>query len=100
MEIKARNRNIKNTKLLGLLFIYPEYSSPLTNSGYQMGISFSYNFCKININMRKFIKMITDHIDMLEETNPPQPPTDCGAKNCRMHRFFYDEKKLKIKGKK
>ena len=99
LEIKARNTIIKNTKLLGLVFIYPEYSSPLTNGGHQIGISFSYSFCKVDMDMKKFIKMITDHIDMLEETDPPKAPSDCGAKNCGMHKFFYDEKKLKTKGK-
>ena len=24
--------------------------------------------------------------------NPPKPPNDCG---CRMHKFFYNEEKLK-----
>ena len=100
LEIKAKNRNIKNIKLLGLIFIYPEYSSPLTNGGHQIGISFSYGFCKVKIDMNKFKKMITEHIDMLEENDPPKPPSDCGAKNCGMHRFFYDEKKLKLVGKK
>ena len=99
LELKAKNLKTKNTKLLGLVFVYPEYSAPLTNGGDQIGVSFSYRFCDIPIDMKKFLKMITDHIDMLEIPNPPKPPSDCGAKNCGMHRFFYNEKKLRTKGK-
>ena len=100
MELKANNLTIKNTKLLGLVFVYPEYSAPLTNGGDQIGVSFSYRFYKIPIDMQRFLKMITDHIDMLEKNDPPEPPSDCGAKNCGMHRFFYDKKKLKKSEKK
>ncbi len=96
-ELEAKNLTIKNIKLLGLVFVYPEYSAPLTNGGDQIGVSFSYRFYKIPIDMQRFLKMITDHIDMLEKNDPPEPPSDCGAKNCGMHRFFYDKKKLKKK---
>ena len=82
------------------MFVYPEYSAPLTNGGDQIGVSFSYRFYKIPIDMQRFLKMITDHIDMLEKNDPPEPPSDCGAKKCGMHRFFYDKKKLKKSEKK
>jgi hypothetical protein len=99
-ELEAKNLTIKNIKLLGLVFVYPEYSAPLTNRGDQIGVSFSYRFYKIPIDMQRFLKMITDHIDMLEKNDPPEPPSDCGAKKCGMHRFFYDKKKLKKSEKK
>ena len=99
-ELEAKNLTIKNIKLLGLVFVYPEYSAPLTNGGDQIGVSFSYRFYKIPIDMQRFLKMITDHIDMLEKNDPPEPPSDCGAKKCGMHRFFYDKKKLKKSKKK
>ena len=41
---------------------------------------------------KDFIQKITDYIDMLYKKNPPQPPDDCG---CRMHKFFYNEERLK-----
>ena len=99
-ELEAKNLTIKNIKLLGLVFVYPEYSAPLTKGEDQIGVSFSYRFYKIPIDMQRFLKMITDHIDMLEKNDPPEPPSDCGAKKCGMHRFFYDKKKLRKKGKK
>ena len=80
--------SVDQAKLFGLVFVYPEESS--FKDG--INVKFSHQFEKVDIDMKNFIQKITDYLDMLYQKKPPQPPDDCG---CRMHKFFYNEDKLK-----
>ena len=57
-----------------------------------INVKFSHQFEEVKIDMKNFYKKITEYFDMLYKKNPPQPLNYCG---CRMHKFFYNEEKLK-----
>jgi len=85
---RIKEISVIQAKIFGLVFVYPE------ESVFENGISvrFSHQFKKVKIDMENFYKKITDYLDMLYKENPPKPPNECG---CRMHKFFYNEEKLK-----
>ena len=85
---RIKEISVDQAKLFGLVFVYPEESS--FKDG--INVKFSHQFEKVDIDMKNFIQKITDYLDMLYKKNPPQPPDDCG---CRMHKFFYNEERLK-----
>ena len=85
---RIREISVDQAKVFGLVFVYPEEST-FTDG---INVKFSHQFKEVKINMENFYKKITEYLDMLYKKNPPKPPNDCG---CRMHKFFYNEEKLK-----
>lgn len=85
---RIKEISVDQAKIFGLVFVYPEES--IFTDG--INVKFSHKFEKVEINMKKFLEKITVYLDMLYEKNPPKPPSECG---CHMHKFFYDEKKLR-----
>ena len=85
---RIKEISVDQAKIFGLVFVYPEEST--FKDG--INVKFSHQFEKVKIDMVNFYKKITDYLDMLYEKKPPKPPIDCG---CRMHKFFYNEDKLK-----
>ena len=85
---RIKEISVEHAKIFGLVFIYPE------ESDFKEGINikFSHKFEKVEINIKRFLEKITAYLDMLYEKSPPKPPNECG---CHMHKFFYDEKKLR-----
>jgi len=85
---RIKEISVIQAKIFGLVFVYPEES--VFENG--INVRFSHQFKKVKIDMENFYKKITDYLDMLYKENPPKPPNECG---CRMHKFFYNEEKLK-----
>ena len=85
---RIKEISVDQAKIFGLVFVYPEEST--FKDG--INVKFSHQFEEVKIDMENFYKKITDYLDMLYEKKPPKPPIDCG---CRMHKFFYNEEKLK-----
>ena len=85
---RIKEISVIQAKIFGLVFVYPEES--VFENG--INVRFSHQFKKVKIDMENVYKKITDYLDMLYKDNPPKPPNECG---CRMHKFFYNEEKLK-----
>ena len=85
---RIKEISVDQAKLFGLVFVYPE------ESDFKDGINvkFSHQFKKVDMNIKNFMKKITEYIDMLSKDVPPKPPEEC---KCFMHKFFYNEEKLK-----
>ena len=96
---KINQIKISNTpSLFGLVFVYPEEDLPVGKINLKKGFSvpFSYKFEKVEINIKNYIKKVTNLIDMLILDEPPNPPESCG---CNLYKYFYDKKKLKTTSK-
>jgi hypothetical protein len=94
---KIKKVSIKEVKILGLVFIYPDDII----EGNHLNIHFSYKYVPIFIDMKNFKNLITKYIDNLYLKEPLSIPDSCGLKGgyekkkCLMHKYFYDVKKLK-----
>ena len=83
---KINNIKINKTKLLGLVFVYPEQLK-VNNS---ITVDFSHKFVEVEINFKAFLNSITNYLDILHCDTPPLPTDHCGSR----HNFFFDIKKL------
>lgn len=91
---KIKEIEISKTSLLGVVFVYPEEII----EGNRLNVEFSHSFQQVEHNPDKFMKLITQYIDNLEQDNVPIIPEKCKdikkQQHCYMHSFFFDEKKL------
>ena len=91
---KIKEIEISSTSLLGLVFVYPEEIV----DGNRLNIHFSHTFQQVTYNPEKFMKLITNYIDNLEQEKVPAVPEKCKdttkQQHCYMHSFFFDEEKL------
>ena len=94
---KISEITIKDTSMLGLVYVYPEKLI----EGNSILVDFSFSFEKVNYEPKIFLNFLTDYIDNLEKPSPPEIPEKWKnikeKQRCFMHAFFYDEKKLTIK---
>ena len=89
---KIKEIKINNTTRLGLVFIYPENLS----SKKSISVNFSFEYCEVPVDKKRFLKELTKYMDILHQDVPPPPPEkDCKPKVCSMHKFFYRPKLLK-----
>jgi hypothetical protein len=91
---KIKKVFIKEAKILGIVFIYPE---EVIESN-RLGVYFSHQYEPVKVNMKNFKDLITKFISNLYQKNPPPIPDSCSlpgyGKKCLSHKFFYDEAKL------
>ena len=78
---------ISKTKILGLVFVYPERLKKKNI----ITVDFSHKFVEVKIDFNKFINSLTNYMDVLHSDVPPLPTSHCGSR----HNYFYDLKKLK-----
>ena len=92
---KIKEISIKQTSLLGLVYVYPEKLIDKKS----LLINFSSSYENVKYEPNKFLDFLTDYIDHLEKANPPPIPDKCkntkNRQHCYMHSFFYDKEKLK-----
>ena len=95
---KISEITIKDTSMLGLVYVYPEKLV----EGKSLLVDFSFSFEKVKYDPEYFKEFLTQYIDNLEKPFPPDIPDKCKdnkqRQHCFMHSFFYDENKLKKKG--
>ena len=92
---KIKNVSIDEARFLGIVFIYPED----VLEGNKLGVYFSYKYEPLKVDMKNFMKLITNYLGILDKKDPPPVPEECGSgkamKKCLSHNFFYDSEKLK-----
>ena len=88
---KIQEISVATPKVFGLVFVYPESEDlkRLAVNENFINVNFSFKYCPVKIDLKKFMKDITTYLDVMYEEKPPPRNS-----YCEMCKFLdkYDEK--------